>query len=123
VLKGFNKFITRGNVVDLAVGVVIGAAFGNVITKFTEAFLEPLIKVLTGGNEIGGIFTIRGVDFDYGAFINAVIGFLLTAVAIYFFVIVPLNRLAERRGRTRTEDQSDEVRLLTEIRDRLPGLR
>ncbi|MBB5870469.1 large conductance mechanosensitive channel [Allocatelliglobosispora scoriae] len=120
MLKGFRDFITRGNVVDLAVGIVIGAAFGAVINQFTQSFLEPLIKVLTGGNEVGGIFKINGVPFDYGAFINAVITFLLTALALYFFVVVPVNRMNERRaraGKLAPEEMSDEVRLLTEIRD------
>lgn len=123
MLQGFKEFITRGNVVDLAVGVVIGAAFGKVVTQFTDSFLAPLIKLLTGGREVGGQFTIDGVAFDYGAFINAVIAFLLTAVAVYFFVVVPMNNLAHRRAKgTPTADElSDEARLLTEIRDRLPA--
>jgi large conductance mechanosensitive channel len=122
MLKGFREFITRGNVVDLAVGIVIGAAFGAVINQFTRSFLEPLIKVLTGGNEVGGVFKINGVPFDYGAFINAVIAFIITAIALYFFVIVPINRWNARRARLGDlppEELSDEVRLLTEIRDGL----
>lgn len=124
MLKGFKEFITRGNVVDLAVGIVIGAAFGTVITQFTKSFIEPLIKVLTGGNQVGGVFTVNDVPFDYGAFINAVIAFLLTAFAVYFFVVVPMNKWARRRARNGTvkpEDLSEEARLLTEIRDRLPS--
>jgi large conductance mechanosensitive channel len=123
VLKGFKEFITRGNVVDLAVGVVIGAAFGAVITQFTASFLDPLIRLLTGGKQAGGTFTIDGVVFDYGAFINALIAFLLTAIAIYFFVVVPINNLAKRRARDELEsgELSREAQLLTEIRDRLPA--
>lgn len=125
VLKGFKEFITRGNVVDLAIGVVIGGAFGAVIKQFTDSFLSPLIVLLTGGKQIGGKFTVNGVDFTYGAFINAVITFLLTAIAIYFLVVVPMNKMAQRRakGEPKPEELSDEARLLTEIRDRLPGLR
>lgn len=123
VFRGFREFISRGNVIDLAVGIVIGAAFGAVITQFTKSFLEPLIKVLTGGGEIGGRFKVNGVDFDYGAFINAVLAFLLTAAAIYYFVVVPMNAWARRRGTTKPDDVSDEVRVLTEIRDRLPERR
>jgi large conductance mechanosensitive channel len=122
VLKGFREFITRGNVIDLAVGVVIGIAFGAVIAQFTESFLEPLIKLLTGGQDAGGVFTVNGVVFDYGAFINVAIAFLLTAIAIYFFVVVPLNRWNRRRGLAEfgATELSDEARLLKEIRDRLP---
>src|SRR5688572_29738650 len=94
----------------------MGAAFGAVIAQFTKSFLEPLIILLTGGKQAGGRFTVNGVDFDYGAFINALIAFLLTAIAIYFFVIVPINALARRRA----DELSEEARLLAEIRDRLP---
>ncbi|MEV6966418.1 large conductance mechanosensitive channel protein MscL [Hamadaea sp. NPDC051192] len=119
VFKGFREFIARGNVVDLAVGIVIGAAFGAMITQFTKSFLEPLISVITGGHGTGGTFKIRGVTFDYGAFIGAVITFVLTAAAVYYFVVVPMNAWAKRRGKLAEEEMSDEVRLLTQIRDKL----
>lgn len=125
MFKGFKDFITRGNVIDLAVGFVIGAAFGAVVTQLTKSFLEPLIKVIFGGGIQGGTFTVRGQVFDYGAFINAVITFVITAAAIYYLVVVPANRMAARRaarlGHEPTDEVSDEVRLLTEIRDRLPA--
>jgi large conductance mechanosensitive channel len=120
MLKGFKDFIMRGNVVDLAVGIVIGAAFTSVVTAFTKSFLEPLIKVFGGGGAAGGTFKIRGVPFDYAAFLNAIITFLLTAAVLYFLVVYPLNRLAERRKRGEEpppEAPSEEVKLLTEIRD------
>ena len=120
MLKEFRDFILRGNVIDLAVGIVIGAAFGALITQFTKSFLQPLIQVITGGGTTGGVFRIRGVPFDYGAFIGAVITFLLTALAIYYFVVVPANAWARRRGRNTAEEEPDEVELLTQIRDRLP---
>jgi large conductance mechanosensitive channel len=124
VLKGFRNFILRGNVVDLAVGIVIGAAFTTVITQFTGSFLKPLIAVAGGGNDktIGGRFTVNGQIFDWGAFINAVITFLITAAALYFLVVFPMNKLAERRKRGEEpppEAPSEEVKLLTEIRDAL----
>jgi large conductance mechanosensitive channel len=123
MLKGFKDFIMRGNVVDLAVGIVIGAAFTTVITAFTAAFLKPLIQLISGGEGIkAGAFTIRGVPFDWASFINACITFLITAAAIYFLVVYPLNRLAERRARGEeppTAAPSEEVKLLTEIRDAL----
>ncbi len=124
MFKGFKEFITRGNVVDLAVGIVIGGAFATVINQLTKSFLEPLIRVIFGGGAAGGSFTFRGQEFDYGAFINAVITFLITALAIYYVVVVPMNHMAERRRRRMglgpaADEISDEVRLLTEIRDQL----
>jgi large conductance mechanosensitive channel len=124
MLKGFRDFIMRGNVVDLAVGIVIGAAFTAVITAFTNSFLEPLIRLLSGGEGVNaGAWRVRdGVVFDFSAFVNAIITFLLTAAALYFLVVLPMNKLAERRKRgeePEPEAPSDEVRLLTEIRDAL----
>jgi large conductance mechanosensitive channel len=97
-VKGFRTFVLRGNVVDLAVGVVIGVAFQAVVTAFVAAFLTPLIGVLTGasGDFSKKTFTVRGVLFPYGVFINAMISFLLLALVIYFLVVLPLNRLMER---------------------------
>ena len=122
MFKGFKDFITRGNVIDLAVGIVIGAAFGAVVNQLTKSFLEPLIRVIFGGGATGGSFTVRGQVFDYGSFINQVITFLITAAAVYYIVVVPMNKMIERR-KARTgapaEDPSDEIRLLTEIRDHL----
>jgi large conductance mechanosensitive channel len=126
VVKGFKDFITRGNVVDLAVGIVIGAAFTGLVTQFTKSFLEPLIKLLSGGKQLSGTFKIMEVTFDWAAFINAIIAFLITAAALYFLVIVPVNKLAERRARgeePEPEAPSEEVRLLTEIRDALVARR
>ncbi|GAA2492624.1 large conductance mechanosensitive channel protein MscL [Winogradskya humida] len=123
MFKGFKDFIMRGNVVDLAVGIVIGAAFTAVVTAFTKAFLEPLIKLISGGSGVSaGKPSIRGVEFDIPGFLNAVITFLLTAAVLYFLVVYPLNRLAERRKRGEEpppEAPSEEVKLLTEIRDAL----
>jgi large conductance mechanosensitive channel len=123
MLKGFKDFIMRGNVVDLAVGIVIGAAFTAVVTAFTAAFLKPLIQLLSGSKGVGaGAFKIRGVPFDWASFINACITFLLTAAVLYFLVVFPLNKLAERRARGEEPPPSapsEEVKLLTEIRDAL----
>ena len=120
MFTGFREFILRGNVIDLAVGIVIGAAFGKVIDSFVAAFLTPLITLITGGKTSGGKWTVNGVDFAYGTFITALIPFLLTALALYYLVIVPANAYARRRGKA-AEEASDEVRLLAEIRDRLPS--
>jgi large conductance mechanosensitive channel len=126
MVRGFRDFILRGNVVDLAVGVVIGLAFNAVVQSFTNSFLNPLIKLITGGRAVGGEFKINGVSFTYGSFINQVITFVLTAAALYFLVVVPMNKLAERRKRGEEPEPdapSDEVRLLTEIRDALTARR
>src|SRR5207248_4295664 len=122
VVRGFKNFIMRGNVVDLAVGVVIGVAFNGVVTQFTDSFLNPLIKVISGGKQVSGTFTIGEVPFDWGKFVNAVITFLLTAAALYFLVVLPFNKLHERMARgeePEPETPSQEVQLLTQIRDAL----
>ncbi|MFI6232697.1 large conductance mechanosensitive channel protein MscL [Micromonospora sp. NPDC050784] len=128
MLKGFKDFIMRGNVVDLAVGVVIGAAFTGVVTQLTKSFLEPLVRVmivLITGNKnglSGSTPKFRDIPFDWVAFVNAAITFLLTAMALYFLVVYPMNRLAERRKRGEEPPPSapsEEVKLLTEIRDAL----
>ncbi len=126
MIKGFKDFIMRGNVVDLAVGVVIGAAFTAVVTALTNGFLKPLIQLLTGGTgvEANGWQVRPGIIFDWVSFVNAVITFLLTAAVIYFLVVFPLNKLAERRKSGEEPPPaapSEEVKLLTEIRDALVG--
>jgi large conductance mechanosensitive channel len=123
VLKGFRDFISRGNVIELAVAVVIGAAFTGVVTAFTEGFLQPLIS-LSGGigvNDASGVH-IGDQVLNWPRFVNAVIGFILTAATVYFLVVLPMNKLAERRKRGLEPEPaapSDEIRLLTEIRDLL----
>jgi len=97
MLSGFKQFILRGNVVDLAVGVVIGAAFGAVVTAFTKDLLTPLIAAIVGKPDFSAIhFTINGTLFPIGDFINAAVSFLLVAAAVYFFVVTPLNALVAR---------------------------
>jgi large conductance mechanosensitive channel len=98
MLDGFKKFILRGNVVDMAVGVVIGAAFGGVVTALTKDLLTPLIGAVVGkhGDFSGLQFSISGTPFPIGDFINAVISFFLIAAAIYFFVVTPVNALLAR---------------------------
>ena len=102
-MEGFKKFLLRGNVVDLAVAVVIGAAFGAVVSAFVQAFLTPLIGLAAGA---AGDFSKKGFSvgsgkdallFPYGAFLQALLAFILIAAAVYFFVVVPVNRLMERR--------------------------
>lgn len=97
-MSGFRKFLLRGNVVDLAVGIVIGAAFGAVVTNFVAAFITPLVGWVSGasGDVSKATFTTHKVTFPYGAFVNAVVSFVLIAAVVYFFVVVPINRLMER---------------------------
>ena len=97
MLSGFKQFILRGNVVDLAVGVVIGAAFGGVVTALTRDLLTPFIAAIVGKPDFSSIaFNVRGTPFPVGDFINALVSFLLVAGAVYFFVITPLNALMAR---------------------------
>jgi large conductance mechanosensitive channel len=113
----------RGNVVDLAVGIVIGAAFTGLITTFTDAFLHPVINRIGGGGEIAGRAPIGGGQYlNWGAFITAVINFMIVAAVLYFLVVLPMNKLAERRRRGEEPPPaapSEEIKLLTEIRDAL----
>ena len=96
-MKGFRQFILRGNVVDLAVGVVMGAAFGTVVSALVKDFLTPLIAALVGKPDFSAIgFEINGTKFAIGDFINALISFLLIAAAVYFFVVLPVNALIAR---------------------------
>jgi len=100
ILKEFKQFLLRGNVVDLAVGVVIGAAFGTVVSALVKDLLTPLIAAIAKVPDFSGLaFTIRGSQFMYGDFINAIISFLLVAAAIFFFVVKPINMLISRARR------------------------
>jgi large conductance mechanosensitive channel len=97
MLDGFKKFILRGNVVDMAVGVVIGAAFAGVVGSLTKGLLTPLIAAVVKAPDFSGLFfTLNGSKFLYGEFINSVISFLLVAAAVYFFVVTPINALVAR---------------------------
>jgi large conductance mechanosensitive channel len=97
MLSGFKQFILRGNVVDMAVGVVIGAAFGGVVTALTTDLLTPLIAAVVGKPDFSAVhFMIHGTLFPLGHFINAAVSFLLIAGAIYFFVVAPVNALVAR---------------------------
>lgn len=98
MLKGFKQFLLRGNVVDLAVAVVIGGAFGAVVTALVKDLLTPLIAAIVGQPDFSAIqFTVNGSQFLIGDFVNAVVTFLLVAAAVYFFVVAPMNALAARR--------------------------
>ena len=97
MFKGFRDFVLRGNVVDLAVGVVIGVAFGAVVTAFVKDLLTPLIAAIAGRPDFSGFyFTLNGSKFLYGEFFNAIISFLLIAAAVYYFVVLPVNAVMKR---------------------------
>jgi large conductance mechanosensitive channel len=96
VMDGFKKFILRGNVVDLAVGVVIGAAFNSVVSSLVKTFLTPIVSLLSGNNKLSSLyFSLHGTRINYGDFLNAIISFVIVALVVYFFVVVPMNKLQQ----------------------------
>ncbi|HVW09828.1 MAG TPA: large conductance mechanosensitive channel protein MscL [Bryobacteraceae bacterium] len=98
---GLKQFLLRGNVVDLAVGVVVGAAFGAVVTEFTKDLLTPLIAAVVGKPDFSAIhFDVNGSRFLIGNFVNAAVSFVLIGTAVYYLVVVPVNALIERSHRT-----------------------
>ena len=126
MVKGFKDFLLRGNVVDLAVAFVIGAAFATVITSFTEGVVRPLISSAGSAGSPALGFFLRDGDaktfVDIGSVITAIINFLLVAAVIYFVVVVPVSRLMERRKRGEEPEvaaPSEDIVLLQEIRDLL----
>lgn len=97
MIDGFRRFLLRGNVIDLAVAVVIGAAFGAVVTALVKDLITPLVAAIFGKPNFSALaFTVNGSTFAYGDFFNAVIGFVLVAAAIYFAVVVPMERVTAR---------------------------
>jgi large conductance mechanosensitive channel len=97
MLKGFRDFMLRGNVVDLAVAVVIGAAFGAVVTALVKDLITPLIAALVGKPDFSGLtFTVNNSKFPYGDFINAIVSFVLVGSGIYFLIVVPMNAIQAR---------------------------
>ena len=119
MLREFRDFVMRGNVVELAVAVIIGAAFGAVITAFTAAFITPLIALIGGKPDFGDLrITISGTIFPYGQFLNALISFLIIAAVVFFFVVRPMNKvMARMKQGEEPEAPSAEVATLIEIRD------
>ena len=96
-MSGFKQFLLRGNVVDLAVGIVIGAAFGTVVSAFVKDLLTPLIAAAIKAPDFSNLtVTLNGSKFFYGDFINALISFLIVAAAVYYFVVLPINTLIAR---------------------------
>jgi len=96
-MRGFKQFLLRGNVVDMAVGIVIGAAFGTVVSGFVKDLLTPFIAAIVKQPDFSAFtFTINGSKFLYGDFINALVSFIIIAAAVYFFVVLPMNTLVAR---------------------------
>jgi large conductance mechanosensitive channel len=123
MLEEFRDFIVRGNVVELAVAVIIGAAFGAVVTAFSSSFVTPLIALIGGKPDFGGLaFTISGTEFPYGLFLNALISLLIIAAIVFLLVVRPMNTVMERIQRADepgSDAPSEDIVLLTEIRDLL----
>ena len=126
MLKEFRDFIMRGNVVELAVAVIIGAAFGAVVTAFTASFVTPLIALIGGKADFSALkFTISGTEFPYGLFLNALFSFLIIAAVVFFFVVRPMNALMQRLKQSDEEPEAPtaEVTTLIEIRDLIAAQR
>ncbi|WP_098465390.1 large conductance mechanosensitive channel protein MscL [Isoptericola jiangsuensis] len=125
MFDGFKTFIMRGNVIDLAVGIVIGAAFTGVVSALTEGLVFPLVAAIFGEPDLTQLWTfkINEAEFSVGLFLDAVLNFLLVAAALYFVIVYPMNKLAERRARGQEPEPAPvpepNVVLLAEIRDLL----
>ncbi len=123
MIKEFRDFLLRGNIVELAVAFVIGAAFALVVKSLNDNLLMPIIAMIGGKPDFSSLtFTINGAVFRYGAFITDLIGFVLTAAAVFFFVVKPINAIVARRKRgeeVAPEETPEEIELLREIRDAL----
>ncbi len=131
MLRGFREFIMRGNVIDLAVAVVIGSAFAAVVDTVVTGLITPLLNATGGGGQVSGLaFPLRGADrpdtiVDLAAIINALIVFLITAAVVYFIFVMPMNRFDQlrMRGAEEREEVSEELATLREIRDLLAARR
>jgi len=128
MIKGFKDFLLRGNVVDLAVAVVIGGAFAKVVDTIVGNIINPLLAAIVSGNNLGFGFKLRGDNpktfMDFGLIISQVIIFVLTAAVVYFIIVVPMNRIMAMRKtgeEPEPEAPSEDVILLQEIRDLLRG--
>jgi large conductance mechanosensitive channel len=117
MFTGFRDFITKGNVIDVAVGFVAGAAFTALISGITGEIITPLIGLISGGGVDAGVITVNGQVFDITTVINAIITFILTMALLYFVFVSPMNRWRERNKESPTS--VTDVELLTEIRDLL----
>ena len=119
MLKDFKDFLLRGNLIDLAVAVVVGVAFTALVNAFVKDLITPLIAAIVGKQTFDGLyFTVNGSQFAYGSFINALLSFVLIASVIFFLVVKPVNHLMDRLGMTPTEDP---MRECTECLSKVPA--
>ena len=128
MIKGFKDFVMRGNVVDLAVAVVIGAALGAVVTSIVDNIITPLLAATGGVEDVSQLwtFTVNEAVFSFGAVAAAILNFLFIAAAVYFVIVMPMNKLAERRKKGVEPEPAapaEDVLLLQEIRDLLAARR
>jgi len=123
MLKGFKDFLAQGNVMDLAVAVIIGAAFTQVVTALTDSVLMPLISALVGSPNFDDFakITLNGNEIAFGVLLTAIVNFVLIAAAVYFAIVVPMNKLIALRKREVEADEEtpEDIALLREIRDAL----
>ncbi|WP_427876017.1 large conductance mechanosensitive channel protein MscL [Gardnerella sp. 2492-Sm] len=133
MIKGFKKFISRGSVIDMAVGVVMGSAVTSVVTAIVKHIINPLIAIICGKTELNGVLTItiNGATISFGAVLGAILNFLIVGASVYFFIVLPINKLREvsanllQIGQEKTDEEKRKEReektiiLLQEIRDEL----
>ncbi len=126
MINGFKEFIMKGNVMDLAVAVIIGAAFAKIVNALVESVLMPAISAIVGSPNFDSfaVLTLRGNELKFGVLLTAIVNFLLIAAAVYFCLVMPMNKMIERRNRRLGIEPAEEaadpnVVLLTEIRDAL----
>ena len=125
LIQGFKEFISQGSAIDLAVGVIIGATFGAIVTALNTGFISPLIAAVFGQPDISGVlhFTINGAHFSIGLILQAILNFLIAAAALYFFIVLPINTMRARRKAESPEEPvaapAEDILLLTQIRDLL----
>lgn len=119
MLKGLRSFVLRGNVIDLAVAVVVGAAFAALVGAFSTALILPIVGIFLGGGVQAGTLEVNGQVIDFSLMINAMITFVITLTVIYFVFVLPMNKLRERSARGNVDTTPADVKLLIEIRDLL----
>ncbi|MDD2859409.1 MAG: large conductance mechanosensitive channel protein MscL [Candidatus Nanopelagicales bacterium] len=119
MVQGFKTFVLRGNVIDLAVAFVVGAAFAGLVAAFTKALINPIVGIFLGGGLNAGTITIRDQVIDFSLLINAIITFLITLTVLYFVFVVPMNAYRKRTNQQTLDVTPPDVKLLTEIRDLL----
>jgi large conductance mechanosensitive channel len=123
MIKEFRNFLMRGNIVELAVAVIVGTAFALVVKSLNDNLLTPIVAMIGGKRDFSSlVFSINGAQFRYGAFLTDALSFVLTAAAVFFFVVHPINTIVARRRRddiAEPAETPEEIELLREIRDAL----